>query len=270
MDEVKELTDRYDATTAVGQKLIQHRWKSLSSFTRQELVSSGLYTERGQRLEASHDLDDLGSEVADLEHGVGALKQCVDAKVPFRSEKGAPIPREALSESVLNACEDLLHVCKWHDPYFLRLALAALTAHQEAHALTVVPPASASPHIALLAIGGLLQVALIALMPAALATGLVAAHEQSLEVAVLAFYVAGAGILAAMSTPKRTKAARSVEEVTHTAWSQFRYLRLSGVAGTGALVYLNAMARDGVRVPSVAFDLCYAIQRLSVAPRDLV
>lgn len=44
-------------------------------------------------------------------------------------------------------------------------------------------------------------------------------------------------------------------EQAHIAWTSFQPDRTEGVAGVGALEHLKRMAADGVKVPSVAFDL---------------
>jgi hypothetical protein len=257
-----DLADQYEAARIEGEKRIRERWRFLNVSTKHAMVGSRFYSERGQRLQVEpFSTDDPRADVERLEYALGVFKQCVAAKVPLRSEKGAPIPREALTDDVLASCEELLFVPAWHDPEFLRLALAAVAAHQEANALTMVGPSSEGTSVALVAVGGLLKVALVFLMPAALAFGLVAAMSHDVWSAGVAFYVLGAGVLAAMSAKEQEKGTNlGVFERAHLGWSQFRYLRGGGVVGSGARFNLERMAQDGVKVPAVAFDLCAMLE----------
>lgn len=254
--------DQYEATRIEGERRIRERWRFLNASTKRTMVGSGFYSERGQRLQVEpFSTDDPRADVERLEYALGIFKQCIAAKVPLRSEKGAPIPREALTDDVLTSCEALLFVPAWHDPEFLRLALAAVAAHQEANALTMVGPAANGLPAGLVAIGRLLQLGLVFVMPISLALGLVAAVNHDGWGAGLAFYVLGAGVLAAMSAKEQEKGKNlAVFERAHLGWSQFRYLRGGGVVGTGARFNLERMAQDGVKVPAVAFDLCAMLQ----------
>jgi len=267
-----DLADQYDAARVEGEKRVRERWRFLDASTKHAMVRSGFYSERGQRLQVEpFSTDDPRADVERLEYALGVFKQCISAKVPMRSEKGAPIPREALTDDVLTSCEELLFVPAWHDPEFLRLALAAVAVHQEANALTMVGPSSEGASVALVAVGGLLKLGLVLLIPTALAFGLVAAVNHDLWGAGVAFYVLGAGVLAAMSAKEQEKGKNlGVFERAYLGWSQFRYLRGGGVVGSGARVNLERMAHDGVKVPAVAFDLCAMLQSRvqAAAPRE--
>jgi hypothetical protein len=257
-----ELANQYEATRIEGEKRMRERWTFLTAATKHAMVLSGFYSERGQRLQiAPFSSDDSRADVERLEYALGVLKQCVAARVPLRSEKGAPIPRETLTDDVLFSCEEVLFVPAWHDPEFLRLALAAVAAHQEANALAMAGPSSEGTSPALVAVGGLLKLGLVLLMPAALAFGLVAAMGRDVWSAGVAFYVMGAGVLAAMSAKQHEKEKNlDMFERAHLGWSQFRYLRGGGVVGSGARCNLERMAQHGVKVPAVAFDLCAMLE----------
>lgn len=189
-----------------------------------------------------------------LEYGLGVLKQCIAAKLPLRTDKGAPIPREAADDEVLSSCEELLFVPAWHDPEFLRIGLGAVVVHQQANALSMIgPPTVTSAPLG--CIGAVLQFGLLLLIPVALAVGIAATVKQDIGTSALAFYVVGAGVLAAMSAAGvRVKKDRGFEQA-HTAWMRFQLNKMVGVAGGGALEHLKRMAVEGVNVPAVAFDL---------------
>ncbi len=257
-----DLADQYEAARVEGAKCIRECWRFLDASTQHAMVRSGFYSELGRRLNVEpFSTDDPRADVERLEYALGVFKQCVLAKVPTRSEKGTPIPSEALTGDVLTACEELLFVPAWHDPEFLRLALVAVAKHQEANALTMVGPSSEGTSFALAAVGGFLKVGLVFLMPAALAFGLVAAFRHEVWGAGVAFYVLGAGALAAMSAREQDKGKNlGVFERAHLGWSQFRYLRGGGVVGSGARFNLERMAQEGVKIPAVAFDLCAMLE----------
>jgi hypothetical protein len=257
-----ELAHQYEAARIEGERCIRARWRFLIGSTKHALAHSGFYSERGQRLRVEpFPLDEMGADVERLEYALGVFKQCVAAKIPRRSEKGVPVPREALTDDVLTSCEELLFVPAWRDPEFLRLALAAVAANQEANALTMAGPSRDGTYIALATVGVFLKLGLVLLMPAALAFGLVAAVSGDVWSAGLAFYVLGAGMLAAMGAKEYRKGENlDAFEHAHLKWSQFRYLRAGGMVGSGARFNLERMAQDGVKVPAVAFDLCATLE----------
>lgn len=250
---------RYDEAAAAGQGVIRERWGRLSETTRAVLARSGFYSARGERLKVEHSFgDDPRADTERLEHALGMFKQCISSKVPMRSEKGAPIPHEALTDDVLLSCEELLYVLDWHDPEFLRLALGAVAAHQQANALKLAGPSSSGTGLGALAVAGLLLIT-----PLALAAGVVAAFEHNVVGAAVAFYVVGGGVLAAVRGQEPGKNLSPAER-THLAWWQFRYLQGGAVVGAGARFQLERMAVDGVNVPPVAFDICAALQHRSL------
>jgi hypothetical protein len=189
-----------------------------------------------------------------LEYALGVLTQCLAVKLPLRTDKGAPISREAADDEVLSSCEELLFVPVWHDPEFLRIGLGAVVVHQQANSLSMIgPPTVTSAPLG--CIGAVLKVVLLLLMPLALAVGIAAAVKQDISTSALAFYVVGAGVLAAMSAARVSVKKDSGFEQAHTAWMRFQLNRMVGVAGGGALEHLKRMAVEGVKVPAVAFDL---------------
>jgi hypothetical protein len=271
---IEEGAARYRAAQEEGQRIIRIRWAALQAVTKAALTESGLYSDRGERLDigrrqlpcppaklivANHDIEfATGHRPQDdcerLEYALGVLKQCTTARLPLRTEKGAPIPREAADDEVLSSCEELLFVPAWHDPEFLRMGLGAVVVHQQANALSMIgPPTATSAPLGFL--GAVLKVGLLLLLPVALAGGIAAAVKQDVGASALAFYVVGAGVLAAMSVAGVGVKKESGFEQAHTAWMSFQLNRTVGVAGVGALEHLKRMVANGVKVPAVAFDL---------------
>jgi hypothetical protein len=261
MDRIlEESADRYTAAQQEGQLLISRRWNHLQPETRQVLAESGFYSVRGERLpnedaSSGRPQDDCER----LEYAIGVLKQCTASVLPLRADKGAPIPRATLDQEVLTSCEELLFVPLWHDPVFLQLAMAAALINQEATALTLAGLGK-SPSAALSCIGRLFQLGLILLMPAALALGLAAASGRDAASAAFAFYLLGAGILAAISVSKPSAESVDANTRDYVAWSRFRLTRAAGVTGAGALIQLEKIALGGTAVPSVLLDVAAALQ----------
>lgn len=257
---IEESAARYDAAQKEGQALIRSRWRALQSQTKEALKESGFFSDRGERLEVEFASGDRPQDDCEaLEYALGVLRQCGQSKLPLRTEKGAQIPREALGDDVVSSCEELLFVPVWHDPEFLRLGLHAVAIHQQANALTMIgPPSAVSAPIGCL--GALVKVGLLLLLPVALAVGIAAAVKQDVGISALAFLVAGAGVLAAMSAAGVGVKKESGFEQAHTAWMWFQLDRVAGGAGAGALERLKRMAADGVKVPTVAFDLAYMLR----------
>lgn len=265
MDSVlNELDAQYDAAQRAGRQHIRNRWSALSNATRAALQSSGFYSERGDRLDAERTF--AGGPADDcerLEYAIGVLKQCAAATLPQRSVKGAPIPSEALTKEVLSSCEEILTVPAWHDPGFLRIALAAVAVHKQADALTMIGPAS-SPSAALGCVGAVFKAALFLAMPAALAVGLAASARQDVGGAVLAFYLVGFGVLAILSTAGIGVKKKDGFELAYDRWTRFQSDGAAGVTGAGALEHLRRMAQDGVTVPSIAFDVAETLRQRMV------
>lgn len=269
MTAIDDLKDRFEAKRIEGEKEIRERWRFLKASTKHAMVRSGFYSEGGQRMRGDpFSTYDPRADIELLENSLGTLKQCVSAKIPIRSNKGDPIPFEVQTDDVLDACKELLSVPAWHDPDFLRLALGALAAHQEANALWMVRLSrEVMPlPLVLVAVGGLLRLGLVLLIPAALAFGLVAAMRHDVLSAGVAFYVLGAGALAGMSAKVQAKGKTvSVFERDYVGWSQFRQQRGGVVVGSGARFNLERLAQDGVTVPAVAFDLCAMLEAQTLA-----
>lgn len=253
---IEEGAARYRAAQEEGQRAVRRSWTALQSRTKDALSGSGFYSDRGERLDvefaSGHRPQD---DCEPLEYALGVLKQCVGATLPPRTApKGTPIPHEAANDEVLSSCEKVLVVPAWQDPQFLRLALGAVVVHQQANALSMIAP-TATSSAPLGCLGAILKVGLLLLLPVALAGGIAAAVKQDVGAAAFAFYIVGAGVLAGLSvTDVRVKKESGFEQA-HTAWMWFQLDRAAGVAGVGALERLRRMAGEGVKVPSVAFDL---------------
>jgi hypothetical protein len=256
-DLVDDAVRRYDVAAAEGQRLISRHWPALLEETRQACVRSGFYSPRGERQEVEFARGNAPEDdLPRLEYSLGVLRLCVGAKLPFRSEVGAPIPREARNQEVLGCCEDLLSVRAWHDPNFLRLGLHAVRTHQMANALSMLEP---EVKLTNKLVGTFFGLAFMVLMPAAFAVGVSAAVKEELLLSILAFYVAAGGVLAAMSAAK-VGVSEPVFEREYSAWSLFESLRSAGVVGSGALEHLRQIASRGVKVPSIAFDMADALR----------
>jgi len=265
---IKEAAMRYAAAQEEGQRFIRQRWAALLNCTKAALVGSGFYSRQGERLELEYVAGDVPQDACErLEYALGVFKQCVSSKLPMRSQKVVAIPREAADSEVLSSCEELLFVRAWHDPEFLRLGLGALCMHQTANALSMVGP-STTVSAPWGCVGAVLKAGLVLLMPIALAAGIAAAGKQEVGASTLAFYVLGAGVLAAMSATGVGVKQPTGFELAYNAWSRFQLEGGVGVAGSGALEHLRRMAADGVKVPSVAFDLAEML-RYRMSTREL-
>jgi hypothetical protein len=260
---VEKMATEYDKVAKAGQEQIRSRWHCLQASTRKALHDTGWYSERGERLQLEEQpySGEPKDDVDRLEYAVGRFKLCAGAKLPARKDKGAEIPAEALTDEVLSSCEDVLGVPAWHDPDFLRLALVAIAAHQEANMLTMIGPKNtdspASPALGVL--GSLVKVALVYASPWAAGAGIAAATRQDIGTAALSFYVVAGGIWAAV-TAKVQPHGGTVFERSYNAWQQFRYSRAFGVMGAAARRELDRMATEGLRVPHIAFDVCEALR----------
>lgn len=252
---IEEGAARYKAAQEEGQRLIRQRWTALLDSTKAALVGSGFYSDRGQRLEVEYASGSAPQDDCErLEYALGVFKLCVGSKLPQRTEKGAPIPREAADDEVLSSVGELLYVRAWHDPEFLRMALYGVCMHQKANALSLVGPPSKSS-AAWGCVAGAFKLALLLAMPVALAAGLAAATRQDVGLASLAFYVFGAGVLACMSATGVGVKKPGGFELAYDSWTRFQLEGAVGAAGVGALEQLKRMAADGVNVPAMAFDV---------------
>lgn len=250
---------RYEAAKTEGQQEIRRRWRWLAPETRTALVGGGFYSARGERLAQGESETGLPLHDAEgLEQAVGTLKRCLAAQLPLVTEKGWPIPQEAHNDEILEAASDLLLVREWQDPVFLRLALAAVAKHQQAHALIMHPAKPVSGSV-LGCAGSLLKAVLYLAMPAALAAGLVAAARQDVGAAVLAFYLLGFGVMAVLSVAG-IGVKKDGFELAYARWDRFQIDGAVGITGAGAFEYLKRMAGDGVRVPSIAFDVAETLR----------
>ena len=256
---LEDSSARYVAAKNEGQRVICGRWRVLARETRTALVDSGFYTLRGERRVPEGVETTLPKHDAErLEEALGLFKLCMAAKLPLATEKHQSIPREAYTEEVMSAAGELLFVRDWQDPEFLRLALGAVAKHEQANALSMhTAPRILGP--AWGCMGAMLKAALFIAMPGALAVGLVASAGQDVGVGALAFYLVALGVLAILSTAGiGTK--KDGFELAYGSWSRFQLNGAVGVTGAGSLEQLRRMAKDGVNVPSIAFDLAHMLR----------
>jgi hypothetical protein len=266
---VEKMADEYERVLKLGQKQIRDRWHVLLPSTRRALVVTGFYSERGERLKPEDPpySRELKDDVETLEAGLGRFKACAGAKLPARKDKGVTIPGEALTDEVLSSCESILCVPEWQDPDFLRLALIAIAAHQEANMLTMIGPKNTDSLVstALRVVGGLVKVVVLYASPFAAAAGIAAAVRQDVGSAAVSFYIVAWAIWCAV-TAKNTGSEGTVWERSYGAWQNFRYSRAFGVIGASAGRELDRMATEGCRVPHIAFDVCEALRCRMSAP----
>jgi hypothetical protein len=260
-----------DEETRLGRRFIAERWSALAPSTRELLMKSGCYGPRGNCVEPE---DPPPSWVPEtdaerLEYALGTFKRCLAAKLPMRKDRGAPVPAETLTEEVVEAAHSLLSVPQWHDAEFLRFALLAVVVHEEANALTMAAPEK-SPSAAGSFLQGLGRMALMLLAPYGLASGVAAALRQDVWSATGGFFVLALGVAAAWPrqvapTDKPRTAPRAEDdmpahfEYAYNAWQRFKFFHI-GVTGTSAQFHLERMAREGILVPAVAFDLADALR----------
>lgn len=250
MDE--DLADQYAHARKAGQDVVGSHWRCLAGTTRRDLQASGCYSERGRVVTEGE-----SDEIESLEGWLGLFSLCLKAKLPSRGDKDAEIPLPAFRTEVMGACSELLGTPRWHDPAFLRTALAALAKHQESRAVEFVGPRKFPSAVSGCIVAVVRGVFLVAL-PAALAGGLTAAGRGDAGGAVLGFYIAACGVLAALPTAKTPT---DKQELTYEGWRDFNLQDRAGMTGAGAMEYLRRMAADGVRVPAVAFDLADMLAR---------
>lgn len=258
---IEELAGRYDEARDEGQRFVSKYWRALQPSTQATLTESGFYTFQGRRLDKDFAVSNLPQhDVERLEYALGLFVRCKDAQLPPRDKSGGSIPVEALSSDLLSSAGDLLHVRAWSDPFFLRLALGAVATHLKATALTSVGPSQRSSP-ALSAIGGIVKGVLIFAMPASLAMALLAVARQDVGESILWLYAVGWGVLCAMSALKVGLPKPEPAELSYNGWARFHYDHAIGVTGTGALEYLRRMSAEGIRVPTLMFDLADTIRQ---------
>lgn len=267
---IKEGAARYDAAQREGQRFIKRCWRVLQAPTKSALMSSGFYSSDGVRVEVDYPASSLPEhDVERLEHAIGVMVRCKDATLPDRSEVGVTIPPEALESELLTCVGELLFVQPWHDANFLRLGLYAVAAHLRANALTMVGPRP-STSVGASAVSAILRAVLVLTLPASMGMTLLAVERQDTVHSVLWLYAVSAGILSVMSLMKLGLPKPQPFEIAYDRWTDFRFNDAVGVTGAGALEHLRTMADDGVRVPSVAFDLADALRARmgSAAPSE--
>lgn len=259
-DVIAEGATRYDATAATGQAVVRRRWARLEQTTKANLLSSGLYSQRGERLRGDvSEGGTLSDDVERLEYALGLLKACVDAKLPFL-DKEQVIPGEALAEEVLSAAGDVLYHQHLRDPEFVRLALHAVVKQQLANAMFMHKPQALSPGWD--ALITLLKIGAVVVSPYAVAAGLSAVVRQDIGTAAAWLYAAAFGIGAAVEMHRGAPKLAGFE-LAYSRWLRFNEPNGFGVTGAGALERLRQMEAEGVRVPAVAFDAAAVLQEQS-------
>lgn len=266
MDEViTESAARYDAASEEGQRFVSKCWPTLQAVTKSALLESGFYSPRGVREKNEFPTSSLPQhDIERLEYALGLFVKCRGAQLPQRNETGASIPVEALSSDLLSCAGELLYVRAWHDPSFLRLALSAVATHLKASALTTAGPSRGSS-VAWSAITSILQGALVLAMPASLAMGLLAVARQDVGGSILWLYAVGLGVLSVMSALKVGLPKPEPSDLAYNGWTRFRFDEAIGATGAGTLEYLRKMSADGVRVPTLMFDLADTLRHRMVA-----
>jgi hypothetical protein len=260
-DAAHSLANDYDKARQVGKKEISRSWQRLRPETRAWFVKSGHYTDRG----ALTHVEFTNSDVEELEYNLGLINRCVDAKLPQRSEKGAPIPPEASSNEVQSALSSLIYLHCGQDPVFLRRALLALQRYEMARLLCILPvekTLSSSRNIGT-ALFAVFCFVLMLAAPAILASALVSIAHGNYEDTAAALYALG--FIAWMLNIARGLGKDGVgtkDEQAYLAWSGMNPYQSGDwtAAGPGALAYFEEMMRKGLNVPAIAFDICESLK----------
>jgi hypothetical protein len=252
------LADQYEVALGVGRRRIQERWRFLTATTQEALQSGNAFTPKGTPVplgDRAH-----GDDVERLEYSLGVLKLCVEAKLPERDGKGAAIPREALTDDVYMAVDELLFVPEWRDSEFLRLALAAVAAHRLANSLLLAGPPKKNSSAAWALIGGFLKLFVLWTSPIAAANALASAFKGDIAGCAFALYFVALAAWLAFRKPEPRDPTVLDWASDHGEWSAFRHMQGGTVIGTGARMRLEQMERRGVNVPAVAYDICRALE----------
>ncbi len=268
MNDIAEgLADNYNLSQEAGKKEITRSWRALRPETRAWLTSTGHYNDRGTPIQ----VESGEAEVEDLEYNFGLMIRCVEAKLPNRTEKGAPIPSEATNSEIPSALAALIYLPIGQDPVFLRRALLALQRFEMARLLCVLPAqkeSSSLQDIGRLAFG-LFCLVLLLVSPAILAGGLVSAANGDYGDTSAALYALG--FIAWMLNILRglgKDGPGTIDEQTYKAWAALNPYQSGNwtVGGAGASAYFSEMSRKGLQVPAVAFDLCESLKAQVLRP----
>lgn len=255
------LASSYDLSQQAGKTEITRSWSALRPETRAWLTSTGHYNNRGIPLQ----VESAQSDVEDLEYNVGLISRCVEAKLPNRSEKGAPIPPEATDSDILSALTTLIRRPIGQDPVFLRRALLALQRYEMARLLCILPVTRTQS--TLQSIGRLIFVVfclfLLLISPAILANVFVSTVAGNNGDTAIGLYALGftAWMLNIMKNlGKETPGTK--DEQAFNAWAALNPYSSGDwtAGGAGAHAYFEDMLRKGLSVPAVAFDLSTSLK----------
>ncbi|MCZ8254452.1 MAG: hypothetical protein O9327_02070 [Polaromonas sp.] len=243
-----------------GREWIQNHWGRLAPYMREALIKSQVYDESGNRASTeSISFDTLAIQVDHLESDLSVLIACNDVDLPPRNKPEGFIRGEALTDSVLSAAKGVAFNRAWRDPMVLRLALRAVAKYQTATALSLAGPELSN---AAAMFDFFIRFVLAMLAPAALGYGLAAASSQQIGTTVLSMYVLAGSLLAANSLktfPRGNEKGSWIQ--AYNRWGTFSTFDTETSNGTGAMIKLKAMFRDGVNVPTIAFELCDLLSR---------
>ena len=263
----------YDTTQEAGKIYILKQWKYLTVYTRNYLNGSGCYNQDGVRINVEY--SDLSHEIDSLEYMLGCLKLCAEYKLPSRQDRDAIIDNVADNDEVLSACDDILYMPQWHDPYFLRLALRAFGTHRIARLMIFLPTAEKEKSSFKLTVGaiatfffGLLALILVLASPYIISEALISAVKGDTGNTVFMMYLIGFTIYLSLALKKISK--KRINKSTannydyqfeYDEWNKLKFDKTSWFTlGAGARYYFQEMARKGVHVPPIAIDLCVALE----------
>jgi len=261
------LTGNYDAFLSAGMGAISRNWSDLSEATRQVLLTSRHFNERGKVQTLDRESGD--ERIERFGYALGRIQRCASVKLPERSNWGASIPEEVWSSDVYGACAEILHDALGHETPFLRLALGAIKQHELATLLRRLP-APKRPHLWGHALFLAICIALVLAAPTLVAIALVSAGHGDVGGTALALYGLGFVLWMVKTLREMSKIAPTTpDEAAYFAWS---WLGPYGsgpwtMTGAGAEFYLEKMARQEIRVPPVAVDLCAALKVVTLVRR---
>jgi len=265
----------YDISQAEGRMFVRRTWSALFESTRAALISTGCYTDRGERIGSDPSDASLEDMRDDLEYNLGVLKRCVSSDLP-RPGAGTDIPSAAFSKGVVTAAEFLLSDRRWHDPVFLRLGLFAVCKHERARALEFAEPqntSSGTPALVVAALRVILKLVFLVVTPISIAVGIAAAGRQNIEIASVAFLITSIGISVRKAKMTDSPQAKDRWTLAYDEWERLKYEdvygRSLGVTGAAAWRTLQHIEGKGVKVPAVAFDLADTLRfRMNGGPMN--
>lgn len=275
-DAVSKLADEYDKSREIGQKYISSAWKQLTTAIKDRLVATGHYSSNGGRSGNEDCPCDVESEVESLEYQLGKLKACADCKLPSRTDKNAQIGYEAVTDDIRFTCDEILYKAQWHDPWFIRLGLRAISKQQMANLWIPAPKTDRFIEFKAVAmfVAGLLCMVLVYASPYFVGDALVSATKGNLGDTVLACYVLGFTwwlheLIKNITTVVKPETQDAKNETAFNTWVRLDCLMQPlYTTGAGLKVYLEKMVMDGIEVPPIAFDLCSALEHCLFNPQN--